>query len=344
MKIRKWYRPELVVSKGKEPNPLLMDPYLDVKAERLLASNGHALVSLPVEVARGERSRYLACSLLEAARKLGEDDVPAEIKDQEIVEFGVLWPTAQERTFPDWKSLFPRFKSGDPGTTTIHLNARLLKALADAMGSAGAVALTFETGSLVAPVLVQPLIPAAQELGLLMPLRQDEDDVDPDQRCPTCRKLLAAGAACPEHGRPSREDRAAETTITLRTPGGKEVTATQSQMRAALNELDRRKAAPRALDWIPCYGGIEADLPDGSSFRVGEANDGTFELVRVKPGKKGLSKVGRFDTETDAKKRAAQLVAEGAADEMLKNAGAGELTKADTKGPAVARKKGGRRG
>jgi hypothetical protein len=35
---------------------------------------------------------------------------------------------------------------------------------------------------------------------------------------------------------------------------------------------------------------------------------------------------------------------ERGADALLKNAGAGELTKADTKGPAVARKKGGRRG
>ena len=66
MKIAKKYRPELVVSKGKEPNPLLTDPYLDVKEDRLIATDGHCLVSLPVETDKSERSRYLACNLIKA--------------------------------------------------------------------------------------------------------------------------------------------------------------------------------------------------------------------------------------------------------------------------------------
>jgi hypothetical protein len=333
MKISKAYRPELLVAKGKEANALLTDPYLDVKEKRLVATEGHALIALPVDVEKGERSRYLACSLLAAARGLGEADVPAEIKDQEIVEYGVLWPTAQERTFPDWKSLIPPFKQGDAGTTTIHLNARLLKNLADAMGSAGGVALTFPTGNPVAPVLVRSLLPEAAELGLLMPLRQGaEDEVDPDQRCPVCKRLLAAGAACPEHGLPSRADLDRKVEKAKRT----------------MDEVREIVGAPSrtvpALDWVPCYGGIEADLPDGSSFRIGEMAKGGYELVRVKPNKKGLTSLGRdFDTESDAKKRAAQILTEDVADAWLQNAGAGELTRKDTKGPAVARKKGGRR-
>jgi hypothetical protein len=58
----------------------------------------------------------------------------------------------------------------------------------------------------------------------------------------------------PEHGNGaadvlSRARRVAEltdeTTITLTTPGGKSVTATQGQMKAAMKELDRRKKKPK---------------------------------------------------------------------------------------------------
>jgi hypothetical protein len=204
MKIAKHYRPELLVSKGKEPNPLLTDPYLDAKAERIVATNGHALVALPVETEKAERSRYLSCSLLEAARKLGDDDVPAEIRDQEIVEFGVLWPAAQERTFPAWETLLPKHRRGDAGTTTITLDAKLLKALADAMGTGGGVRLTVQLGEAEAPILVQPCFgPDPEEVGLLMPMRDGEPLRD-GQECPVCKKLLAAGAPCPAHGDPQK--------------------------------------------------------------------------------------------------------------------------------------------
>lgn len=201
MKISKRYRPELVVSRGKEPDPILMDPYLDAKEDRLVAMNRHALVALPVETDKGERSRYLARPLLEAARKLGEAAAPAEIRDEEIVEYGVLWPTQQARQFPPWRTIVPDLHRGDPGTTTIHLNPKLLRAVAAAMDCESGVAITFQVGAVEAPILVQPLLPDPVEFGVMMPLRQgeDEEDVAPDQRCRICRRLLAAGAKCPEH-------------------------------------------------------------------------------------------------------------------------------------------------
>jgi hypothetical protein len=207
MKINKRYRPELLVSRGKGANPLLTDPWLDAKDRRLLATDGHALVALPVETERTERSRYLACSLLKAARVLGEKDLPAEIHDQEVVEFGVLWPTAQERTFPDWKKLVPKARAGSPGTATLALNADLLARLANSMGFAG-VRLTIQLGApddQPGPILVQPLDDLSEEFGLLMPLgsaSSAEDALDDAQKCPVCARLLAAGAACPTHGDP----------------------------------------------------------------------------------------------------------------------------------------------
>ena len=200
MKIAKRYRPEIVASRDID-RASITDPYLDTKAERLVATDGRMLVAIPVETEKSERSRYLACSLLKAARNLGDDEVPAEIEDQEIVEYGVLWPAAQERMFPDWQSVVPKMKHGDPGTVTVHLNPRLLKSLAEAMASGSAVALTFDAGQPATALVVRPLLDS-DAFGVLMPMRQGDegDDVGPDKRCSVCRKLLAAGAPCPEHG------------------------------------------------------------------------------------------------------------------------------------------------
>jgi hypothetical protein len=374
VKIAKRYRPELLVSKGKEANPILMDPYLDAKEDRIVASNGHALVALPVETEKGERSRYLACSLLQAARGLGEPEVPAEIKDQEIVEYGVLWPTPQERTFPDWPSLVPKFHRGDEGTTTVSLNPRLLKALADAMASRGGVALTFQPGD-VGPILVQPLSsPAPDELGLLMPLRaDDEKGIEPGQRCPTCKKLLAAGAWCEEHGDPLADAKAARTmadvredleaaekvrkagaaidgdagtTITIRS-AGREVTATPEQLRAGLAEIDRRKAAkhpgPPPLRW----------RSEGAELQGAADASGAYRLERTKAGGwtakweplRGRPKILGVDKPEGHAKDACQMHAiERHADGLLRAGGSDELTKRDLKGAAEAHRtrKGGR--
>jgi hypothetical protein len=373
MKIEKRYRPEILVSKGKEPNVLLTDPYLDAKEDRLVASDGHALVALPVETEKGERARYLACALLKAARKLGDPELPAEIHEEEIVDEGVLWRTAQERTFIKWQEVVPKFNRGSPGTVTFALNPGLLARLATAMG-AGGVCLTIELGRAVdqpSPIIVQPLDPEADELGLLMPMKANghaEPILAPGQVCPECGKILAAGAPCPTHGLPpgvvaanrapdvaervkaaAKEVEGSGTTITIRAPSGKEITTTPAEIRAGLDELKRRKVAgaPGELAWAPVPkkpGAIEAQHPAGGSFRVFEGSEG-WELVKVKAGKGGLSVIGRdFPSESAAKAHAARLVAEALGDDLLRKAGDGDLAAKDLSGPAVARKKGGRRG
>lgn len=245
MKIDKRYRPELVVSKGKEPNPLLTDPYLDVAAERLVSTNGHGLVALPVETEKTERSRYLACSLLQAARGLGDEDVPAEIHDQEIVEFGVLWPAAQERSFPDWQKLMPKFTRGSPGTATFALNPELLHKMATAMGIGG-VCLTIELGhpeNLPSPIVVQPLNERAEEIGLLMPMGATgagEGILPPGSVCPQCGKILAAGAACPTHGPAARAEMEGAADRLLRESGSGDLTRADTKGPAVARKGGRR--------------------------------------------------------------------------------------------------------
>jgi hypothetical protein len=360
MKIAKWYRPELVVSRDLE-RPQLTDPYLDAKEERLVATNGHALVALPVETDKAERSRYLSCSLLKAARGLGDDEVPAQIVDQEVVEFGVLWPAAQERSFPDWQEVVPKFHRGDKGTATIHLSPRLLSAVSQAMAAGSGVALTFEVGKPEAPILVQPLTVDPMELGVLMPLRQgEEEDVEPGQKCPACGKLLAAGAPCPEHGHAKPTivpalSAAAErvkaaaalidgggTTITIRS-GGKEVTATPAQVRAGLDELQRRKgeAPPAVLAWKETPDVHVAIVP-GGKYEV--AFHGKRAALWWCPDVGAKRPLGDFAKGASARDAAKRDALKRVADAMLENAGDGALTKRDVSGPASAQKKGGRRG
>lgn len=337
MKIAKHYRPELVVSKGKEPNPLLTDPYLDAKEDRIVASNGRSLVALPVETEKGERSRYLACSLLEAARKLGDPDVPAEIDDQEIVEYGVLWPAAQERTFPDWQRLLPKHRRGSPGTITIALNARLLKQVADAMGTGGGVRLVVQQDDEEAPILVEPLTSDPEEIGLLMPMR-DGEPLDEGQQCPKCKRLLAAGAPCPEHGAP-----------TPPVNGGTPAARRSGDPLAGLVGTREEAMARRS------GGEIEQLFWEGSGNNlVAEVTGGTYAIEpATADGRRpcwwtpvsGRSKrIGNGRTIEQAKDVVGEHHRERLADALLKNAGAGALTAGELKGPAVARKKGGRRG
>jgi hypothetical protein len=348
VKIQKHYRPELVVAKGKEPNPILTDPYLDAKESKLVSTNGHAMVVLPVETDKGERSRYLACSLLQAARSLGDEDVPAEIIEEEITEFGVLWPAAQERTFVDWQKVAREVpRRGDQGTTTIALNARLLKALAEAMGTAGGVALTFEAGKLQAPIRVEPLLPDPDEFGILMPIAEEGDDVDPDQRCPVCRKLLAAGAACPEHGRPPKPDDGSVGAAVSHLKGVLAEAGTTMTVRVGEGpakpiggeHFAKPKIDPR-LTWL--HGGepfTQAATVEGGKYLLSEKVGSALFCARWVPTKGKPKVLAAQAREGEAKDACVAFEIERQADALLRNAGDGELTKADTKGNAVARKK-----
>jgi hypothetical protein len=178
VKIRTSYRPEACVHKDVEERFNLVDPYLDVAAKKVVATNGYSLVAVPVEVELGDSSCYISRDLFKIARrkvKLG----PAEIEDKaEIVPTGITWPSEQGREFPEWKKVVPDWDERTPGTVTVGLNAKLLKGLSDALGGDGIVALTIKINERdTAPLLVRALGGSAGEIGLLMPCRAGEPAV-----------------------------------------------------------------------------------------------------------------------------------------------------------------------
>lgn len=133
MKIDRRLRPERVVSTD-DTRYQIEDPYLDVEHKVLVATNGWALVALPVEVTEGEASRYVSTDLLDVARRFTADE-EIEILGDQVGPDGPSWPTDQDRKFPAWRQVVPTKKPGDPGTVTVGLDATQLRAIALALGA-----------------------------------------------------------------------------------------------------------------------------------------------------------------------------------------------------------------
>jgi hypothetical protein len=132
------------------------------------------------------------------------------------------------------------------------------------------------------------------------------------------------------------------TTITIRS-GGKEVTATPAQVRAGLDELQRRKgeAPPAVLAWKETPDVHVAIVP-GGKYEV--AFHGKRAALWWCPDVGAKRPLGNFAKGATAREAAKRHSLNRAADALLESAGDGALAKKDLSGPASAQKKGGRRG
>jgi DNA polymerase III sliding clamp (beta) subunit (PCNA family) len=151
------------------------DPWLDVASRLLVATDGHILAAVPVEVEEGERSRFISSEALKAGRKAARKGSPVDVIDCEgrsQVVGGPVFPCEQARKFPAYEQIIPESKEGDPGTFTVGLDVALLRRLADAIGSEGSVALTFRAEDPLAPILVRDATSREPgTVGIIMPVR-----------------------------------------------------------------------------------------------------------------------------------------------------------------------------
>src|SRR6185369_16327610 len=142
MRIDPRYRPELCVSED-ETRYQIMDPFFDAAAGKVVATNGHMMILLPATTEEGEASGYVepaggsdvaerlrdfAREQARAARRLARD-VAELLGPPKIV------PAADDRRFPDWKFVLPKFQEGDPGTVSVALSAAYLASIAKAIGA-----------------------------------------------------------------------------------------------------------------------------------------------------------------------------------------------------------------
>jgi hypothetical protein len=184
VKILPKYRPELCVFRFDD-RPQLEDPYLDAEERKVVATNGHALVAVPVEVAEGEQSGFLSRVLLRIARRwFKRERDPSGSKPVEIVgdrvPNGPSYPTIQDRgaAFPNWKEVFPKRAKGEAGTVTVGLDAFYLKDIALALGGEDRpggcqvqVTIDITGGAGWEPFLVRLNEGDEAAVGVLMPVR-----------------------------------------------------------------------------------------------------------------------------------------------------------------------------
>ena len=164
MKLDPRFKPELVTSKDSTRYNLSA-PWFDADAQRVVATDGHRLVVLPVEEPSGD-SRHLTDRELAVLRNDGME--PGD--------------DHQRGKFPGWKEVAKDVVPGGPGTITFGFNARYLLEIAEAIGQDDEhetqVYLTVKIGpkgvNRGAPILVRPARDAdllSGAYGLLMPIR-----------------------------------------------------------------------------------------------------------------------------------------------------------------------------
>jgi hypothetical protein len=317
VKIAKHYKPELVASKDEERFNLL-DPYLDVEAERMVATDGHRLVAVPVEIEEGDVSGYVSRDLLKVGRrKAGKLEPSIQIINRiDLLPHEIEWPCLQGRTFPAWRGVLPPYHEGDEGTVTIGLNSKLLKGIADALGSEGLVALTVKLDSpSTSPLLVRAFLGQEDEIGILMPCRIDKAsgkvaapspvmDLPPTEK----QKKQAAKAA----GEPD-----------------------------AIESMNLPGVSPgipphAVLEWESEQQGLFAAAVPTGRYEVREELDG-WSARWVPHIGRGKTLATKTPTE-GARLACAHHNVERLTDALLRSSGDGALTRADTKGDAVARK------
>lgn len=132
---------ELVLS-NDETRPHLNSAWLDVEAGRLVATNGHALAIVPVELEPGDKAGPVPPGAVRAARKR-----ETECQEGAVVCGDVTYKrgdaehpasTAEKRA-----QIVPSFRPGDAGTVTFGLNAALLLKLARSIGAHASEGYTF---------------------------------------------------------------------------------------------------------------------------------------------------------------------------------------------------------
>lgn len=146
MKLPKNAKIEAVCSTD-ETREVITHPYLEIKdgAARVIATNGRAIVAIPVEVEDGEESGWVSIPALAAARKACASRGPE--KDVASVHCNGTCRTATAdfpRPFKDSEMKFPNYRQVIPdgeqkGVFKLAFDVNILAAVVKAAGGTGIV-------------------------------------------------------------------------------------------------------------------------------------------------------------------------------------------------------------
>ena len=171
---------ELAVDNSKGSyRPVLTQAHLDVETSRLMATNGHILAVVPVDVEPGDVSGPVSIDAIKAARKTDKRCEQYEIKCNGSLELSDGQSFPREGEFPQYPDVDSVSRQVDkPADFTINLNAELLYKLAQAIGADKKgdyrVRLSFrDIHSDKQKTAIEVTNPANEAHGLLMPMRDN---------------------------------------------------------------------------------------------------------------------------------------------------------------------------
>lgn len=152
--------------------PALTDPWLDVKAEAVFASDSYIAARIPVHVDEGDSTGMLPMGALELFERYGDraDGIVCKPSSLSFGDYTIKRPKVDKHA--DINAVIAKAQDKTP-VFEIGLNAEFLAKLASAMGH-GTVRLTF-TGPRE-PVIVEGL--SGEAIGLLMPIQLADSRLD----------------------------------------------------------------------------------------------------------------------------------------------------------------------
>jgi hypothetical protein len=180
MRMNPSFRPELVVSKDPT-RPHIGHVYLERDATVatsgvVVATDGHALVCIPVAVSPADTDGQVSADALAAARKTAPKGADMELTatDDRELAGGIERKRPAKMAFPPHRQVTPNVATMER-PVTIALNAEYLLAIAKAIGAADkkgnkGVEITFDAADPLSPIIVQD-DSAGDAYGVLMPRR-----------------------------------------------------------------------------------------------------------------------------------------------------------------------------
>ena len=116
--------------KGGRPN--LREPWLDAAKARLVATNGHVMAVIPVEVDENDVTGHVPMDAVKAARKVTKRDPYLLLEATDANVYGDRYPRGDLGKYPNVDQIIDHLDDGQ-GEADIVLDAKLLYDLAQAM-------------------------------------------------------------------------------------------------------------------------------------------------------------------------------------------------------------------
>lgn len=144
------------------------EPHLDVENSKLIATDGHRMVVLPVELDADDTTGEITRDVLKSARKINRETAEVRANGGYTLSDGSTSPRSSITSYPNWERVVP-----PKGRLEIILNARYLHEISQALGvdKNQGIKLFIDPDDITRAMYVEPAMPNGDEFGVIMPIR-----------------------------------------------------------------------------------------------------------------------------------------------------------------------------